>query len=328
MRRLSRFRSSDEQGAVIILMTAFILVIVVIAALVVDIGALPDEKRQIQNGADAAALAIAQRCAVTGFCPLADSRVAMAEGLANGNALDGATKVDSVVVNQTNQTVTVRTRTLDHSRSNTILPYFFAQSFSDSGGESAQAKATATWAGLRKAAVIPLAISQCDFDTATSGGTVFEVDRVVFFHDTLSDKCPGGYGSSGEDFPGGFGWVVDDDSKDCNISLSVNDTVVGDTGTPGTPRACLLASMVGKDVLIPIYDGLGKGTEKTENGKWKYHIMGFAQFHLTGYQFPTQKPPTSPCAKGSTCIGGYFVKFVAIGESGGPSLGRRPALVS
>ena len=40
------------------------MVLVGMAALVVDVGAVVEEKRQLQNGADAAALAVAQSCAL------------------------------------------------------------------------------------------------------------------------------------------------------------------------------------------------------------------------------------------------------------------------
>ena len=51
---------TDEKGIVVVFIAAAVVVLVGMAALVIDVGAIRDEKRQLQNGADAAALAVAQ----------------------------------------------------------------------------------------------------------------------------------------------------------------------------------------------------------------------------------------------------------------------------
>ena len=53
----------DERGAVAIIVALLMVVLIGFAALAVDISAMWAEKRQLQNGADAGALAIAQECA-------------------------------------------------------------------------------------------------------------------------------------------------------------------------------------------------------------------------------------------------------------------------
>lgn len=324
MRRVSLGRSSDERGAILVLTAVFAVVMVLMAALVVDIGAMHDERRQLQNGADAAALGLAEvlfkSCPTgpqTGQCTQGLLQVA-AQTLANGNALDGKTTTVVVTPDFAKQQITVKTST-KAADDTTILPYFFAKAFTGEPGKTLKAQATATWSGLKRANVVPLAVSQCDFDAATKNATEFNKYQVVTFHTQVNDcgKNPG------LDFPGGFGWVVDEDVADCNITLSINDTVAGDTGNPGTPGACVMKTLLDQDVLIPLYDNLFRD----KKGKWQYHILGFAQFHLTGYEFPTQKTDDPPCKQG-TCIGGYFVKFVPVGEFGGTTnLGQRPVLV-
>ena len=59
------------------------------AALVIDVGALYHERRQLQNGADAGAFAVAQACA-DGAC---GTFTADADGFADGNAVDGARRI-------------------------------------------------------------------------------------------------------------------------------------------------------------------------------------------------------------------------------------------
>lgn len=322
MRRLTRSRRSDEHGAIVVLMAAFVVVIVGIAALVVDVGALHDERRQLQNGADAAALGLAQyiglNCATAPTCAPATLQ-GTADALAGGNARDNAATVDPPVVDYTLKRVTVRTSTRDGS-GGTILPYSFAQAVTGVRGKKVSAGATASWAGLKRATVIPLTFSRCEFKWATNEGAVFGVQRTVLFHDD-APTCPGG--PSGADLPGGFGWLKDDndsDRNDCSVTPTAGDTVRSDSGLPGTPGACQMSTLRDKDVLLPIYDGFSRSAG--------YHIFGFAQFHIDGYKFPTQNGGDfTPCSATNACLVGKFVRFVPIGELGGPTLGNRVALV-
>lgn len=323
MRRLTASGARDERGAVIIIMAAFTVVIVGIAALVVDIGAIHDEKRQLQNGADAAALGVAQligqTCATGSPACLAGPLMTRAQDLANGNARDAAATVDSVTPDYGARTVTVRTSTRQGNGS-TILPYEFGRALTGVNGKTVRAAATASWAGLKRAAVIPLTLSKCEFTTATQDNTVFNVQRTILFH-TKAASCGGG-----PDLPGGFGWLTDNNdtnNDDCNVTPSAGDIVSDDTGVVGTPHSCDMSTLLEKDVLLAVYDSLtGSGI----NGK--YHIYGFGEFHLTGYRFnSTNSGGTVPCSSPNTCIAGYFIRFVPVGELGGPTLGNRVALV-
>jgi Flp pilus assembly protein TadG len=324
MRRLRISGSHDEKGAIVVLMAAFTVVIVGVAALVVDVGALHDEKRQLQNGADAAALGaaqlIGQTCATGAPACTAVVLSTRAQELANGNARDTTTTVDSVTPDYAARTVTVNTSTRENSGSS-ILPYQFAQVLTGVKGKTVKAAATASWAGLKRAAVIPLTLSKCEFTTATNDNTVFDVQRTILFH-TKATPCGGG-----PDLPGGFGWLTDNndaDNDDCNVTPSAGDVVNEDTGVVGTPHSCDMSTLLGKDVLLAVYDSL---TGSGSNGK--YHIYGFGEFHLTGYRFSTTNSGgTVPCSSPNTCIAGYFIRFVPVGELGGPTLGNRVALVS
>ena len=91
---LTRFRER-EQGAIamIVAMLFGFGVMIGLAALTVDVGNINADRRQLQNGADAVALAAAQVCAKTGTCvPTATNLTA----LANANAADGATAIKRV----------------------------------------------------------------------------------------------------------------------------------------------------------------------------------------------------------------------------------------
>lgn len=330
MWRLSRRRPPrDERGAVVVLMAAGLVAIVAIAAMVVDVGSLLDERRQLQNGADAAALGVAQYIGQTcgggaPACP-ASTLLSTAQSLASANARDGYTKVNAsdVIADYANKRVTVKTSTLQKSGT-TILPYWFGQALSGVKGKSVRASASARWDGLKKAAVIPLVMSKCEFDAATApNNSVFNVQRTVLFHTKATTNCTG---PSGQDVPGGYGWVKDTDSNpnDCGVTPTVNDTLLDDTGVPGTPHSCDMSTLLNKDVLLGVYDYTVK-----LSGADAYHVYGFGMFHLTGYRFSSSNVGgTGGCASPNTCISGYFIRFVGIGEYGGPTLGNRVALVS
>ena len=317
MRWLTRPRH-DEDGAVIVLMVVVIVVILGMAALVVDIGALLDEKRQLQNGADAGALAVAQSCRQLPSGPSCND--ALATPLAKDNSRDGDS---TAFVTHTPGYVTVQTRT--GNGSSDVVPFQFGRTLSGDKGKQIKATAVARWGGIKRTSVIPLTISRCEFDAATVNNTVFGNPRVVLFK-TTATKC---INTNGTDLPGGFGWVKDADpiNDDCSVTPSAGGTVGDDTGLTGTPKGCNLASLLGKDVALVIYDGTaGSGAGAT------YHIYGFANFHLTGYQFASQSGGTVACASSESCIAGYFVKSigsVGSGEYGGPSLaGNLVTLIS
>lgn len=309
MRWLTRPRH-DEQGAVIVLMMVVIVVILGMAALVVDIGALLDEKRQLQNGADAGALAVAQSCRLPG--PTCDD--ALATPLAKDNSRDGDS---SAFVSHTPGYVTVETRT--GNGSSDVVPFQFGRALTGDKGKPIKATAVARWGGIKRTSVIPLTISKCEFDAATTNNTVFGKPVTVLFK-TKVPPCPG---SSG-DLPGGFGWVKDATPNDCTITPSADSTVLDDTGIRGTPNGCNLPSLLVKDVSLVVYDRVtccGAGGT--------YHIYGFANFQVTGYQFASDRGGTVSCASGESCLAGYFVRSVGTGEYGGPSLaGNLVTLIS
>ena len=325
MRRLNPRPRRDEKGAVIVMMTAFVLGMVGMAALVVDVGAILDEKRQLQNGADAAALGLAQyigqTCPVTASAACTSALQSKADQLAAGNARDGFTKVAAPTANHTTKQVTVRTSTLD-SRSDTILPYAFGQALSGVRGQTVKATATASWAGLQTASVVRLTVSRCEFSINTNDGKVFGTPTVILFHRVTTRQCNGGV--SGASLAGGFGWLddkLDANPNDCIVTPSADSTVVSDTGN-SNPAPCQMANYLNKDILLAVFDGVfGVG------GNGSYHLYGFTQFHMTGFTFPSGGSGGVNCGT-NACLAGHFVKFVPIGDLGGPNVGNLVALVS
>ena len=187
-------RMKNDEGAVAVLVAILAVVMFGFATLVIDVGALYHERRQLQNGADAAALAVARDCA-GGSCGPYNAR---AESYADANAADGAARIpltsagdaeDGVcgsasagltecadppsIAGSGYVRVTARTALPGGSK---LLPPIFARVIDPSyNGKDVQAEATVVWGapgGL--ASAIPVTLSQCEFNkfVTASGGLV------------------------------------------------------------------------------------------------------------------------------------------------------------
>src|ERR1019366_3157507 len=80
----------DERGVIGVLVAMMLGagVLTGVGALAIDVGQLYQERAELQNGADAGALAVAESCAATGTCTAAAAAAAssLAAQYANGNA--------------------------------------------------------------------------------------------------------------------------------------------------------------------------------------------------------------------------------------------------
>lgn len=311
-------RVNDEGGAVAVLVALLMVVLMGFAAIAVDVGALYAERRELQNGADAAALAIAQRCG-RGSC---GDTVALAQHMADANARDGVAGVESLSVGAGTVTVATHSRQADGRDS---APLVLAPVL---GVDRARvrARSTAAWgAPSAGTTIVPLAFSWCAFAAQTGGGIPStSTERVIRYQDLSGTTCTG---PSGMTIPGGFGWLQPEPGR-CSATASIFDPQTpGKPGSsvPGTCTAADFAALPGRTVLLPLFDAAGG----TGGGGW-YGIHGFAAFRLTGYRFsgdPAFNWNNRPqCTGDDRCVKGYFVEFVTLDTSfelGGPDLGGR-----
>lgn len=363
MRWLNRLHTGPREKGAVGAITAVFLATVALAAglLTIDVGQLYTERRQLQNGADAAALAVAQSCAVTAACD-----PSYAQTYASGNANDNTTTVSEVCgtasglpacaadsgaeltnclpsAGTTPDTyVQVRTRTLNGSGS-------AVRSLFGGEGTTVGACARAWWGGVRTASSVALTISHCEWNQATADGTTFAppppysapystalraAEKQLAFHSGAADNtsdCDGG--PSGWDLPGGFGWLSDPDN-DCTAEVSAESTYDAQPGSSasGACKDALLSAWTGRSVVfLPVYDGqLGNGSNGT------YHLEGWAAFVVTGYKFPGASENSwltgRPCnATGSTfCVSGFFTAALMpdAGSVGGPMMGASSIALS
>ncbi|RKN46235.1 hypothetical protein D7223_15015 [Micromonospora endolithica] len=298
-------------------------------ALVVDVGLLYVERGQLQNGADAAAVAAARACALdpaecTG--PDGETVDALAGRYADGNANDGQataevcgrggglatcgdTPVDCLrAAPAAGPYVEVRTGTR-RDGDETLLPPVFAQAvLGGYRGAEVRACARATWGGPVRADTLALALPFCDWERLTSSGTVFPA---------APGPVPVRPGTTGTCTAAGAGFRWLDADDDCRVVRSVNQETAGATDDPDCGDA--LEDALGRSVLVPVVD------PPTGGGGDAFTVRGFAAFVVTGFTFGDRTEGTG-CGDGvEPCVRGHLTEQLLPGGGaiGGPDLGAR-----
>lgn len=298
------WRLKSERGAVAITVAFLMVSLVGFTAIAVDVGTLYMDRKELQNGADAAALALAQSCA-QGACEA--DQPAMATSYARGNKRDA--KIDSVVVQSpgedgpTSVTVTVRS----------IREHWFAPVLGNNSSEVG-ASATATWDGIGGAHVSPFTVSLCHLTDVLQGDTVQMIIK--------GDKVDCIAGNPPHTVPGGMNWLDTAGSADCTVPTSLDAWAGGSPGNDGPNNsACntLLTGMVGEEILIPLFD------QATGTGGGEYHIVGYAVLQVTGYCLNKGAGwygGTGQCTGAERYVTGTFVERVNLAsDGGGPNYG-------
>lgn len=358
-RPMMRMLGRDERGAIGVLIAVFIGggVLLGMGALAIDVGRLYQNRAELQNGADAAALAVAKSCAsgtcVTGLAgPIANANASnltagqAAVDLVCGTGSLGAGCVSPLLACPANPAaganyVDVRTSTGTPSG---LLPPIFARTLlgnSGYSGTNVKACAQAEWGPPKTASTVAFTISACEWDKATNQGASFappppyppnpasSFDRVLKLHTTTSGSCPSE--PSGADGPGAFGWT-DDQTGTCSVDIT-NNTFSADTGVSAgnsCKQALSTAQASRALVYIPIYTSLtGTGTNAT------YALKGFAAFVVTGYHLPGFTASdwlnsANNCKGSDKCINGFFTQGLipSSGSIGGPNLGATIIVLS
>jgi Flp pilus assembly protein TadG len=324
-----------------------------LGALVIDVGQLYQERSQLQNGADAAAIAVAKSCA-TSTCT-ASGAATTALAYADANAKDGVAGVPLVCGTSPLATcpastgamtdcpaapvtglgyVDVHTATATAGGGTVVVPVF-AKALLGNGnytGTQVLACSQAVWGGPSAANTVAFAISACSWDSWTTRGTNFApapptVPSSTYDHQinlaNLGNRTGCSAEASGSDGAGAFGWAVDQTGT-CGIFTNTA-TFPADTGASAgsTCQSALSAAYTSrKAIFLPVYTkttGTGSNTVLT--------LKGFAAFVVTGYSLPGfsasdwLKSSNNSCSY--KCIDGYFTKALIPGTAsqGGTYLG-------
>jgi Flp pilus assembly protein TadG len=349
--RLIRLRlRQDERGVIGVLVAVLIGggVLTGMGALVVDVGQLYQERAELQNGADAAALGVAKSCALGACTPAVAEQVAVRFAHANASRLTGGTAAAVVCGSgglgacpaSTGQItscppppadgtnfVEVFTST-ETAGGSTLLPPAFATTLlgnSSYQGSTVRACAQAEWGAPAAATADALTISACEWDQATQQGSLFASSPPAQSDDEVLIQSAGNGPAcatepAGADGPNAFGWA-DDQGGDCTLPVSGPSFPAAAGTVPDTAceQALQNAQQNRIPVLVPVYVSLNAGT---------YTLQGFADFVVTGYSLPgfdasDWLDPAQSCPSTENCIDGYFVQGVipVAGDLTGTNLG-------
>jgi hypothetical protein len=333
VRRVSRDTNNNDRGAITVIVAILMVVLLGSVAIAVDVGAIYSERAQLQSGADAAAIATAQKCAKDANSESCSPTSPLAGSLANQNALDGKSNVHDIELNKTAQTVTVQTTAKETGGTDNSISLFFGDILGVPSKEVA-ARASAAWGSpVKGPTAFPLSFSICQVQNMVDRGLQ------VLQNKDSKNANPGCTLPSGGTVPGGFGWLAQDAGK-CGASIDLKVTIGGgsDTDTKtgnSAPSNCEITLnrwsadiTAGRKavVLLPVFDsvtGTGSGAV--------YHLKAFAAFNVTGWKFSGQDnttpysfkntaPKGSGTSASATCTGdcrgiiGEFISYVSLAD--------------
>jgi Flp pilus assembly protein TadG len=206
--------NENERGATAVVVAFTLVALLGFTALAVDVGAMYAEKAQLQNGADATALAIAGDCAKGLNC--ATAMTATGNRLADDNANDGSSGTFAVT-QPTANSVRVETNAQAAGSTTDSFSLYFARVL---GNDTAviHALAEATWGTPSTATTLPWTVSECVFKsmltptqlaslTSTGSFVGYPTDtHILLRYDENTPTYPGCAAQNGYR-PGGFGWL-------------------------------------------------------------------------------------------------------------------------
>jgi Flp pilus assembly protein TadG len=325
VRRLSHpgRKYDGERGAVSVIVAIMLVVLLGFGAIAVDVGMLYAERTQLRNGADAAALAVAQKCAKSAPSSSdadCSTTSALAASLANSNANDGRSNIKSIILDTPNRKVTVTAGAQEKGKSPNEVSLFFARVFGLNTAE-VNAPSTVAWGSPEKGATaFPITVSICQVRNKT------DIMQLLRLHGTgANPSCF--YGPSGAAVEGGFGGLKQDAGQ-CGAIIDIAKSMDnGDTGNNPQPNCDetlngWAADMnAGKDVIIllPIFNKVtGTGNNAI------FGLTTFAAFKVAGwkvgntglpYTFRNRTPDVPAaleCKEPCRGIIGTFVKYVSL----------------
>lgn len=319
--------SANERGAISVIVAILLVTLLGFTAISIDVGVMYSEHSQLQSGADAAAIGLAQKCARNATDPLCSTTSTLAASLANQNALDGTSNVRSIALDNTARKITVSTSAKENGAPADTVSLFFADVL---GIPTAKVGATASavW-GSPKAGrtAFPLAFSICQVKGNIDGSLQLLQDH----GQNANASC--NYGPSGAAVAGGYGWLTQDAGK-CGATIDLAVSEGGSDPGNNAPGNCdATLNKWGADiaagrkviVLLPVFNkitGTGSGAI--------YSLISFAAFDVTGWRFsggtglPYEFQSTKSTATGVTtatqCTGncrgviGKFVTYVSLAD--------------
>lgn len=276
---LSRLR--EERGGVAVMVALLMPVLFGVSALAIDTAAVWSARQQVENGADAAVLAVAMDCArdecgnikkTAEDAFFANNRAAKLSDLGSGEG--------QVSVN--NRQVSVE------QKRPWVVNHFFAAALGMGTGELS-VQSYAEWAPAAGAATpLPLALSRCAYGhlrNSASGAPV-----TLPLKTDLAGSCTLTTGA----VAGGSALTVPDSNSGCETTSTWQQDVRLHRGN-GPPAGCggsHLGGLVGTDVVVAIID------PGSDPAKPSYPVYGYSALRVTAYDAARQT------------LTGYFTRVV------------------
>lgn len=322
MRRLAA-PADKERGGLAVIVAITMVVLLGFAAVSIDVAMLYSERAQLQNGSDAAALMVAQKCAKNEGDPECSSTSPLAADLANKNAVDGLSNVKSIALDKPNRTVQVTAGAKEAGGTTNRVSLLFAVVLGIPSAE-VSARSSVRWGSPEEGTTpFPLAFSVCQVSGMMDGAT-----QLLQNH-TSNANADCNLGPAGKTVPGGFAWIVQSIGQ-CGglVNLAVNQSG-SDTGNDGPSNCDVILNKWAADlgagksvtILLPVYEdvsGTGSGAS--------YDLLAFASFSVQGWKFsgsdklPLVYSNDSSSDKNLHCKGdcrgiiGKFVSYVSLAD--------------
>jgi hypothetical protein len=327
-------QGSDDRGAMALIVAIVVPVLLVgIGALIVDVGGWYTGRAQDQNGADAAAVAVANTCS-SGACDTSVASTYIDSGTSPNGGLAHQYKVCGLAsaggagayplqtcasqgvpedgkacpAAPTSNYVDVLAMPKNDDGTGTITSLF------GKGKQAVGACAQVQWGPAGYGGGVALTVSYCDWNNYTNGGTTFApappyppypaspyAETVLQFKQVTDTSCPHGP-AGGTPIPGGFGRLDPNSSDACTATFSSTgwySAAPGNGNADGWLTECpgvIDADWANQTIVeIPVFDAANNGGA---NGQ--YHLNNLAAFVITAYfiqngnQVEYSKVPGSP----------------------------------
>ena len=321
MRRLASL-ADNERGGIAVIVAILMVVLLGFAAISIDVAKLYSERAQLQNGADAAALMVAQKCARNEADTNCSATSSMAADLANKNAVDGLSNVKGIALDKPGRTVQVTAGAKEPGTTTNSVSTLFAGVLGIPTSEVSASSSVRWGSPIEGTSPFPLAFSVCQVSGMVGGATQLLQNHSA----NANTDCL--LGPAGKTVPGGFAWIVQS-SGQCGglVNLAINQSG-SDTGNDG-PSNCdaILTKWAGDlaagrtvTVLLPVYEdvsGTGAGAS--------YDLVAFASFSVQGWAFSgadklplvyrnTSSDNSLDCKGNCRGIIGKFVNYVSLSD--------------
>lgn len=339
---LLRLLGRDDRGAIGVLVAVLFGggVLLGMAAMVVDVGQIYQNRAELQNGADAGALAVARQCILSNCGAPMTTALSYANSNASaltGNAADVKTvcgldvqnpaalnpcpaSIEGTALTACPEDPTNGASFVDVLAStklangSTLLPPVFARALVGGptyNGETVKACAQAEWGFAQAANTLALTISVCQWQDLTGGGGSGFNTLVPVYIKGKAKQCAG---PAGLNMPGGFDWLQTTNTSPCTAYINLTtSTTVSSTGaavSSGCKTALQNDINARASVFVPVFGCPDPPTAVpwcpvTGTGaNAQYYIIGLASFVITGYSDLSGQGNTGPKAYGnySLCI--------------------------